>query len=59
MCTQDTQLTLKVATKMHLKMLSAANNKLLLLTNLSIEANSVDPDHNVCHRDLYHISADN
>ena len=30
--------------KMHLKNDVAANNCLTLLTNLSIEANSVDPD---------------
>ena len=30
--------------KIHLKMSSAENNFLTLLTNLSTEANSVDPD---------------
>ena len=37
------------------KMLSAANNCITLLTNLSIEANNVDPDQTgstVCQRDF-------
>ena len=36
--------TFEAPTKMDLKMPSLANNCLTLLTNLSIEANSVDPD---------------
>ena len=35
---------LKRQEKMHLKMSSAANNCLTLLTNSSMEANRVDPD---------------
>ena len=45
---------------MHLKISSAklsANNCLILLTNLSIEANSLDLDH-VCHRFLKHLTDD-
>ena len=44
MSSQDTQLNLKEPKKMHLKMSSAANNKPTLPTNLSMEANNVDPD---------------
>ena len=41
-------------------MSSAANNCLTLLTNLSIEANRVDPDQTapICHRGFLNITAD-
>ena len=61
--------TVKSQEKMHLKnrllKSSAANNCLTLQTNISIEANSVDPDQssliwvrNVCDRGFLNISAD-
>ena len=37
-------MSIKALSKMHLKMSSAAYNCLILLANLSIEANSVNPD---------------
>ena len=42
--TQFRVLTRRAPKKMHLTMSSAVNNCLILLTNFSIEANSVDPE---------------
>ena len=53
-------LALKAPKRMHLKMLSAANNCLTLLTKKSVDPEQTAPigAHTVCHRGFLNISAD-